>query len=714
MPKVEYHHYIPRFLLRNYRINKLPNNTRRKKKQKGRPAQVAQSIPDKDLKDGLVRGLDLETKELIEVRLSNVFGMDNITFLPDRFGDLNYTSLSPARRDDIEQRLSKLESRAGAIIAGIRNDFEAARPSTTLKRPDEDVLRKFLFIMHYRNKGFHSRFTKSKDEYDYDDRAFMLDFMEKEAIDTPIDVWFRNIRAILDADIQQYPEWETDATKLAQDFHAYELDMKWYLKNLQMHHLVFVQPQSPGLEFVLTENAFSIFEGPNSAHAWTDYHLFSPVSPKLLILSRSILLGTGYEEDTERLQTMRRLTTIPHFDPEKAYKSVFDSLPVHQANNNYSRIIDGKRVPLPTRIREEKHEFYLPFFKISDRNVGYVNSIFLENAYLTRTIIYREPRALQSALDFYLGLDSRGFKLVLNEVNKFLPKEMILEEHRLTGHAMSLEYLETLKIIAHRLGSSVSLKHLPLADYHFGGLPALDDQTKCRYERLGGNDSQWRYDWLQAKQIVRLWIKIDVLMSRKSKEHKTYIRQTRQDFIATNIVFRRIWLMLKNLKELSRSDPKVFVDFLGTGLDITGIEDTLADVRHVFEMDALGRLMLRASQMEDMFKRKSKQMPESTSSSNPGAQVQQMMEMVGSAFVCARAAAPYAEHHVLPRFLQEHPDHRLLLTRSQNKELLIREGVANSFAELELNLTPQQRKRLFNALFKVCYPLEIDVGAELE
>ncbi|KAL9084264.1 MAG: hypothetical protein Q9159_005309 [Coniocarpon cinnabarinum] len=475
MPKVEYHHYIPRFLLRNYRINKLPNNTRRKKKQKGRPAQVAQSIPDKDLKDGLVRGLDLETKELIEVRLSNVFGMDNM------YND----------------------------ISGGAND--------------EDVLRKFLFIMHYRNKGFHLRFTKSKDEYDYDDRAFMLDFMEKEAIDTPIDVWFRNIRAILDADIQQYPEWETDATKLAQDFHAYELDMKWYLKNLQMHHLVFVQPQSPGLEFVLTENAFSIFEGPDSAHAWTDYHLFSPVSPKLLILSRSILLGTGYEEDTERLQTMRRLTTIPHFDPEKAYKSVFDSLPVHQANNNYSRIIDGKRVPLPTRIREEKHEFYLPFFKISDRNVGYVNSIFLENAYLTRTIIYREPRALQSALDFYLGLDSRGFKLVLNEVNKFLPKEMILEEHRLTGHAMSLEYLETLKIIAHRL-----------------------------------------------------------------------------------------------------------------------------------------------------------------------------------------------EHHVLPRFLQEHPDHRLLLTRSQNKELLIREGVANSFAELELNLTPQQRKRLFNALFKVCYPLEIDVGAELE
>lgn len=77
MERTEYHHYIPRFILRNYRINKLPNKNQNRKHRR-KAAQNPQKLQDKDLKDGLVRQIDLKTKQLVEIRLSKTFGMNNM------------------------------------------------------------------------------------------------------------------------------------------------------------------------------------------------------------------------------------------------------------------------------------------------------------------------------------------------------------------------------------------------------------------------------------------------------------------------------------------------------------------------------------------------------------------------------------------------------------------------------------------------------------
>lgn len=217
-----------------------------------------------------------------------------------------------------------------------------------------------------------------------------MEFMDREKLHEPMDVWFRNIRAILEADINKYPKFFESASRLASKYHAYEPDMWWYLKNMQMHYLVFVRPETPDQEFVLTENAFSVFEGPVSGQSWTDFHLLSPVSPKLFILSRSVLCGTGYDENKEQLDTMRRMTTLFHSNPEAAYESILGDLPVHQANSNYSRIVNGKREAVRTSIGGRGDEFYFPFFKISDRYVNLINSILLENAFTTSAIIFHE------------------------------------------------------------------------------------------------------------------------------------------------------------------------------------------------------------------------------------------------------------------------------------------------------------------------------------
>jgi hypothetical protein len=43
-------------------------------------------------------------------------------------------------------------------------------------------------------------------------------------------------------------------------------------------------------EFILTENAYGVFEGPNSYQGWTDWHVFAPTNPRLLVVMRQNIL----------------------------------------------------------------------------------------------------------------------------------------------------------------------------------------------------------------------------------------------------------------------------------------------------------------------------------------------------------------------------------------------------------------------------------------
>ena len=259
------------------------------------------------------------------------------------------------------------------------------------------MLRKFLFIMHYRNKTFHSRFSKSLQDYNANDRQSMIEFMSAEKLHHPIEVWFRNIAAILDADFEDYPNFIKDAPRLAATYHAYPPDMSWFLKNMQADYLAFVTPTSSDLEFILTENAFSVFEGPCGPQAWTDYHLFSPISPNLLIVSRSIILGTGNAEDEAQLSLPRSFLTSIHRNLGAAGESLLQDLPVHQARNNYSQIVNGKNEALPVKMSRDKHIFYFPLFKVTERQVGCINTIFFDNASSTSAIIYRDVSPVDSA-----------------------------------------------------------------------------------------------------------------------------------------------------------------------------------------------------------------------------------------------------------------------------------------------------------------------------
>ncbi|KAL8846575.1 MAG: hypothetical protein Q9221_008341 [Calogaya cf. arnoldii] len=216
-PQSQYHHYVPRFLLRNYAVHKDGYQPSTGKKGKGKL-----NIPQK------LNLLDLKSGELKQTWLSKNFGLQDV------YRDFDKAN---ALQHELEKQLSHLEEEVSQILRTVKTRFEAGKAEIQLSRKEKGKLRKFVFIMLYRNRTLYSRFNKSKEEYDDVDREKMLRYMEEKGFEHPRDVWFANISAFLNADIDtnnynpEDPERipETLKTMKAElESQAYPPDAEWF------------------------------------------------------------------------------------------------------------------------------------------------------------------------------------------------------------------------------------------------------------------------------------------------------------------------------------------------------------------------------------------------------------------------------------------------------------------------------------------------------
>ena len=234
----------------------------------------------------------------------------------------------------------------------------------------------------------------------------MLTYMDAKGFKIPRDVWFANIRAFLEVDISKSKE---DISKHMTQ-RAYPADASWFIMHMQVFFLAFCTPNDPGDEFLLTQNAYGIYEGPHNPGKWTDWHRFAPVSPKVMIVLRSNLLSsTNMEEDRDRIRQLEGLVRSMHLDPNTA-GSWLEDLPVSRARNNYSQVVNGRLQHVPTKMSEDKHRFYFPFFPLNHEHVQRINMLCLEEAADTMAIVYKSPGSLRTALEFYLTDKTPGFK----------------------------------------------------------------------------------------------------------------------------------------------------------------------------------------------------------------------------------------------------------------------------------------------------------------
>ena len=199
--------------------------------------------------------------------------------------------------------------------------------------------------MKYRGSGFHNRFChKDAERYSENDRDKMLKYMQEKGFKKPIDVWFNNIKGMLELEMDVEDKWIRELID-----RIYPDDAMWFVANTQMNYLAFCTPSNKDDEFLLTENLYNIYEGPTSyaanletgeniPKAYTEYHTFSIISPKLVMVLRSVLLPAPEEDSDESVKEWRRYwykdAIVQHNDPLTAGSKLLD-LPITKARNSY-------------------------------------------------------------------------------------------------------------------------------------------------------------------------------------------------------------------------------------------------------------------------------------------------------------------------------------------------------------------------------------------
>ena len=159
----------------------------------------------------------------------------------------------------------------------------------------------------------------------------MLAYMKAKGFKSPKDVWFSNIRGFLFINLTKHPhEWKSELEKS-----VYPPDALWFYKNVEFYFVSTCTPTDVTDEFLMTQNAFSIYEGPNSGEIWCDYHLFAPVSPKVILIMRNILLPSGPQDDDAIRQRLQELPVSYHIDPLNA-DSWLKDLPLTSSRVNFT------------------------------------------------------------------------------------------------------------------------------------------------------------------------------------------------------------------------------------------------------------------------------------------------------------------------------------------------------------------------------------------
>ncbi|KAL1797341.1 hypothetical protein ACET3X_003947 [Alternaria dauci] len=455
--KSQYEHYIPRFLLRrfSYPSTAVPNHGKRRNRK--------QRVED------VVAAVDLghDIPKFVELPVARIFGQFDMYKDDSKF--------SSKAQNRIEAKLCLIEGQASRIIAKVADAHKAAKDGVTLSRHDKDLLRKYIFVMKYRSPIFFKRFNHQRaDDYDSSDRALFLEYMQERGFRRPLDVWFDNLEKIIDKPMDPAGKWTEDLSG-----EIYPADAEWVKINIRSMYLSFVTSSDANQEFLLTNNAFGIHEGPvdclinpatgeQTITAYTEFHVISVVSPHLVMILRHSLLPEPLEDQRDEIRNNKRWMLAAcmqaHSQPGNAMSLLHD-LPIAKARNSYTVIQDGRLelAECADMVPKARDTFYFTFFRLESRHVQTINLVMLDQVHHSSHIVYKSTFALRAALDFYLDFPTRTRGAYSLKTISDRPDDPML---------LSLRRLET---IAHSLGSSVKAK------YHIDPLGEVNERLPLEY-----------------------------------------------------------------------------------------------------------------------------------------------------------------------------------------------------------------------------------------
>ena len=430
----EYHHYIPQFLLKNYaypfECPKAGGNNKCKKPPKCKhdkgkhPGDLVLSCID----------LTVHPFKLEERPVKRSFGQ------PGMYHDPSQATTKDQRR--IESMFGSLESKASSVFRRIVKAYDDGDKGVKLTRTEKDTVRKFIFLLKYRGSTFHRRFYHNDaEDYSANDRHRLLAYMKEYCFATPLDVWFHNLETIINLEMDPNRDWrEKLRTKMFPD------DALWFIIHVDECYMAICTPSDRTAEFLLTENTYNIFEGPNNfvkdsatgqvfGGSHTPYHQFAPLSPRLMLVLRGHNFPVKVEDSDPIIKKAREDAELISGSPYPLRKSLLEDLPVEKATNSYSYICNGKIYPSPgyDGTYRQSDTFVFKFHAIANKHVDIMNHLFLDNAWWNTTLVYQSLANLTRIIKSYVNGPCTYMKQVVTDEDESRRYRYLKELEKLSG-----------------------------------------------------------------------------------------------------------------------------------------------------------------------------------------------------------------------------------------------------------------------------------------
>jgi hypothetical protein len=209
--------------------------------------------------------------------------------------DKDRAPLSAAQQVSVQKELSKLEGAGAMIIAEIKKAHNSNQPDAQLSSAQHATLMKFVFIMKYRSTLMFEHYNPQRPEdYEGYDKARLLEYMRKKGHRCPIDVWLETIVETIKLDLDGNDAWPLELQK-----HVYIEGPMWTELIMRLMYPVVCTPSQPDEEFVPSEHAYCLHEGPVYHKHYTELHIICVLTPRLVLLLRQEALPEIVEDKDE-------------------------------------------------------------------------------------------------------------------------------------------------------------------------------------------------------------------------------------------------------------------------------------------------------------------------------------------------------------------------------------------------------------------------------
>ena len=284
--------------------------------------------------------------------------------------------------DHLESKFARLENEASAVIRFIHASIPSHKFTTT--RKELALLRKFIFLMHYRNDAVSHTYFREDHPANAPFVGWIRNVKQTRGLKTDRDVWLHGLKYYLETPhhtMVATSEWlrEEVGDRRFQEMlrSRVGLDIEdWYAieyESLANYFFLGIWEAADNSEFILSGNGFGLWEGLIDGNPGA--HRLYIVSPRIAIVLRRTLLQQPHPNDPAILYSCLAEIPIAKTNVQYAEESAMDFVD----DDVDPELVRRARMSYRTSRKAQKDRFTLGITKLSRSQTYTLNEVLMLN-----------------------------------------------------------------------------------------------------------------------------------------------------------------------------------------------------------------------------------------------------------------------------------------------------------------------------------------------